>query len=158
LRESAQNKPGQLIVFSIDEQQYALHLSAVERVVPSAEITPLPKAPEIVLGVVNVQGRIIPVVNIRKRFRLAEREIDLRDQLILARTLRRPVALVADAVRGVIERPQQDVIATAKILPGLDYLEGVVKLDDGMILIHDLDKFLSLDEEKTLEDALNSHG
>ncbi len=58
------------IVFTLDEQRYALHLSAVERVICVVEITPLPKAPEIVLGIINVGGQIIPVIDMRKRFRL----------------------------------------------------------------------------------------
>ncbi|MBF8302857.1 MAG: cheW40H-4 [Candidatus Dadabacteria bacterium] len=62
------DKLNQLVVLTLDEQRYALHLSAVERIVRVVEVTPLPKAPEIVLGVVNVQGQIIPVINIRKRF------------------------------------------------------------------------------------------
>jgi purine-binding chemotaxis protein CheW len=62
------DKLNQLVVLTLDEQRYALHLSAVERIVRMVEITPLPKAPQIVLGVVNVQGRIVPIVNIRKRF------------------------------------------------------------------------------------------
>jgi len=74
----------QLIVFTLDAQRYALHLSAVERAIRMVEITPLPKAPEIVIGVVNIHGAVIPVLNIRKRFRLPEREPDLGDQLIVA--------------------------------------------------------------------------
>ncbi len=60
----------QYVVFTLDEQRYVLHLSAVKRIIRVVEITPLPKAPDIVLDVVNVEGQIIPVVNIRKRFRL----------------------------------------------------------------------------------------
>jgi hypothetical protein len=81
----------------------------VEKVVRAAEITPLPKAPEIVLGVVNWQGRIIPVVNMRARFGLAAREIDLADRLIFARTGKRAVALIADFVDGVIFRSREDI-------------------------------------------------
>jgi purine-binding chemotaxis protein CheW len=143
-----------LVVFGLDEQRYALHLAAVERVVLVAETTPLPGAPEIVLGVINVQGRIIPVVDIRRRFRLPEREIRLSDHLIIASTSWRAVALVVDAVAGVIERPAGDLIAADRILPNLDYLKGVAKLDDGLILIHDLDAFLSPVEERKLEQAL----
>lgn len=149
------NKSNQWVVFTLDEQRYALYLSAVERIVCVVEVTPLPKVPEIVLGVVNVQGRIIPVVNIRKRFRLSERDMNLSDQLIIAHTSRRAVALLVDAVGGVVECSEQEVVGTAKILPGLDYVEGVVKLKDGMILIHDLDKFLSLEEEEVLDDAMS---
>lgn len=143
-----------LIIFTLDERRYALYLPAVERVVRVVEITSLPKAPEIVLGVVNVQGRITPVVNIRKRFRLPEREMNLSDQLIIAHTSKRTVALVADAVSEVIECSEGEVSATEEILPGMDYVEGVLKLEDGMILIHDLDKFLSFDEEKALDKAM----
>ena len=148
------NELNQHVVFTLDEQRYALHLPAVERIVRVVEVTPLPKAPEIVLGVVNVQGQITPVINIRKRFRLPEREMNLSDQLIIAHTSRRTVALVADAVSGVIERSEQEVIAAEKVLPGIEYVEGVVKLEDGMILIHDLNKFLSLEEEQALDNAM----
>ncbi len=64
------------LIFSLEQQQYALHLSAVESVVWAVEITRLPKAPEIVMGLVNVRGRIFPVVNTRRRFNLSEREIE----------------------------------------------------------------------------------
>ena len=81
-----------IVVLTLDEQRYALRLSAVERIVRAVEVTALPQAPEGVLGVVNVEGRVIPVVNIRQRFNLPEQEINLDDQLIIARTSRRDVA------------------------------------------------------------------
>jgi purine-binding chemotaxis protein CheW len=144
----------QLVGFNLDEQRYALHLTAVERVVRMVEITPLPKAPQIVLGVINVQGLIIPVVDIRRRFRIPARDIRLSDHLLIARTARRTVALALDAVTGIVERSAQAVITAEEILPGLEYVEGVMKLDDGLILIHDLDTLLSLEEEQTLDAAL----
>jgi len=142
------------VVFTLDEGRYALYLSSVERILRAVEITPLPKPPEIVLGVVNVQGRIIPVVNIRRRFRLPEREMDLSDQLIIARTSKRAVALVADAVSDVIEISKEEVVAAEKVVPGMEYVEGVAKLEDGMVLVHDFDRFLSLEEEKALDGAM----
>jgi purine-binding chemotaxis protein CheW len=145
-----------LVVFTLDEQRYALRLEAVERIVRLVEVTPLPKAPEIVLGVVNVQGRVLPVVNIRRRFRLPDREADLRDQLILAWTSRRSVVLVVDAVGGVVERTGEELIPAGSIVPGTEYVDGVVKLPDGLVLIHDLDKFLSLEEETKLGKALGA--
>ena len=118
------------------------------------DVTSLPRAPEIVLGVVNVQGRVIPVLNLRRRFRLPERGFALADQLIIARTARRPVALAADAVAGVLEYSAQQAVEAHDIVPGIEYVEGVVKLADGLVLIHDLDKFLSLEEETALERAI----
>ena len=146
----------QLIVFTLNEQRYALYLSVVERIVRIVRVTPLPKAPEIVFGVINVEGRIIPVMDTRKRFRLPERRLDLNDRLIIARTSGRVVALIVDGVTGVLPLVENDVVGVEKILPGLEYVEGVLKLEDGLVLIHDLDKFLSLDEETTLEGALRS--
>ena len=145
----------QLLVFTLDQQRYALRLSAVDRVVRMIEITSLPKAPDIVLGIINVGGRIVPVVNTRKRFRLQERETGLSDQLIIASTVTRSVALLVDATTGVIERPGNWLIRAEKIVPGLEYVEGVIKLEDGMVLVHDLGRFLSLDEEKALYEAMS---
>ena len=145
----------QLVVFALEDQRYALHLSTVERIVRAVEMTPLPKAPEIVIGVINVQGRIIPVFNIRRRFHLPEREIELSDQLIIANTARRTVALVVDTVDGVIGRLSEEVTPADQVLPRIEYVEGIVKLENGLVLIHDLDKFLSIDEGTKLDEALN---
>lgn len=144
------------MVFKLDAQGYALYLSVVEKVVRAAEITPLPKAPEIVLGVVNWQGRVVPVVNMRARFGLTAREIDLADRFIFARTRKRVVALIADSVDGVVSRSREDITSPECIVPGIEYIDGVAKIEDGLLLIHDLDKFLSLEEEKALYRALKS--
>jgi len=144
----------QLLAFGMAQQRYALPLAAVERVVRAVEITPLPKAPPMVLGIVNIGGHIVPVFNVRSRFRLPERDMDLRDQLILGQTEHRMVALVVDEVSAVMERAESEVITAQEILPGLEYVQGVAKLEDGMILIHDLDKFLSSEEEVILDRAL----
>jgi len=146
----------QLVVFNLADQRYALHLSAVERVVLIAELTALPNAPEIVLGIINVRGCIVPVVDTRKRFGLPAREINLSDHLIIAHTSRRVVALLADVVGGVVQHSRAAITAAEQILCNVEYVEGVVKLDDGLALIHDLDTFLSALEERTLEQALLS--
>lgn len=144
----------QHVVFSLDGQLFALRLAAVERIIRAVEVTPLPRAPEIVLGVINLQGRILPVFNVRGRFRLSEREIELSDHLIIARARARKVALVVDEVRGVHEGLDEETVAAAEILPGLEQVAGVAKLDGDIILLHDLDKFLSLEEERELESGL----
>jgi purine-binding chemotaxis protein CheW len=141
-------------VFALDAQRYALRLAAVECAVRAVEITPLPKAPGIVLGMINAQGRIIPVVNVRKRFGRPERGIELSDQFIIARTARRTVALAVDTVNEVLDGADAEMVVAGKILPGLESIEGVLKLPDGMILVHDLDRFLSLDEEQAIAEAL----
>ena len=147
----------QYLVFILDGQRYALHLAAVDRVVRMVRITPISTAPEILLGVVNRGGVVIPVMDVRRRFNLPEREISLSDRLIFARTTRtkrRFVALVADTVTGVIECLEHSLISAERILPELAHIEGVIKLADGLILIHNLDKFLSIEEEAAVDMAL----
>lgn len=148
----------QFVVFALDDLFYAIRLSAVSRVVRAVEITPLPKAPPIVIGVINLGGRIIPVVNLRRRFHLPERELELTDLFIVARTSRRYtpkdggllLALAVDAVVGVRDLSEPEAIAAETILPGLEHLEGVAKTELGLVLIHDLGTFLSLEEERAL--------
>ncbi len=143
-----------LLVFTLDEPRYALPLAAVERIVRAVEVTPLPKAPEIILGVINAQGRVIPVVDMRRLFRLPVREIFPNDRFIIARTARRLVALVADDVAGIRELASRELVSAKKVLPFASFLQGVARLEDGLVLISDLDAFLSLDEERLLDAAL----
>ncbi len=146
----------ELVTIRLDDNRYALPLASVERVVRAVEVTPLPKAPAIVLGVVDVQGQVVPVINIRRRFGLPERAPGLTDQFVIAHTARRSLALVADAVTDVITCRVPDLAGADGILPGVEYVEGVAKLEDGLTLIHDLDKFLSLEEETSLDRALET--
>lgn len=144
-----------LVPFFLDDRRYALPLDVVERIIPAVELTPLPKAPEIVLGLINIRGRIVPVFNIRRRFRLPDRETELTDHFIIAHTSKRTVALPADSASGVIQVFEGEKTEVTDILPALDYVKGVVKLEDGLLLIHDLESFLSLEEETALDEALS---
>lgn len=143
-----------LVVFRLDAQRYALPLAAVERIVRAVEVTPLPNAPSIVLGVIDVEGHVLPVLNIRQRFLLPERNPGPDDQFLITQTGRRMVALVVDETEGVIERPESAVVDAAQIVPGLEQFQGVFRLDDGLVLIYDLEKFLSLDEARVLDQAM----
>lgn len=145
----------QLVPFILDDRRYALHLEAVQRVIPAVALTPLPKAPEIVLGLINIGGRIIPVLNIRRRFRLIERDTEISDHFIIAATTRRTVALPVDSSGGVIQISDEEITGPEDILPGIGYVEGVVKLKNGLLLINDLEEFLSLEEESRLDEAIN---
>ena len=151
MRESAQ-----IVVFELAGQKYALDLSAVRLVVRAVAITPLPQAPDSVVGIINFQGQVVPVFNLRRRFRLPEREPQLTDHIILARTARQWVALVVDAVDGVAEGVVGATVPMEAVVPGTEYVAGVVKQPDGLVLIHDLNSFLSLDEDQTLAVALDS--
>ncbi len=161
-----------LLVFTLSPQLCALPLSVVERIVRAVEIHPLPKAPEVVLGLINVQGRAVPVLNVRKLFRLPYIEMALSDQIIIAHTSGRTVGLLVDNTEGVHEYREEDVITSEELFPGIEYLEGVVKLRGGaplqtmaekpqvfwgaggIVYIYDLDRFLSLEEKAVIDRLL----
>ena len=143
-----------LLEFTLDSHKYAVHLDAVERVVPMVEVTPLPHAPGAVMGVVNLQGRIVPVLDLRKRFGLEPAEPSLMSQLVVARTARWTVLLPVDSVVGMAQRSFREITQPQSIAPGIEYIDGVAATSDGMVLIHDLDRFLSLEEEQRLSESL----
>lgn len=145
----------QLVVFRLDALRYALPLTVVERVVRAVEVTPLPKAPAIVLGAINVHGRVLPVLNVRRRFLLPDRAIGPADWFLLAHTARQTMVLVVDESEGVVERPQAEIVPSLQIVPGLEPFPGVLRLDDGLVLIHDLERFLALDEARALDEAMD---
>ena len=149
-----QKNESKIVVFSLDEPRCALLLSAVQRVIRAVEITPLPKTPEIVLGVINLQGLIIPVVDVRKRFHLPAREMRLDDQFIIAHASRWLVALAVDSVIGIRELANREMVNAGQSLPFAEYLKGVAKIEGDIVLIYDLSKFLSLDEERLLDAAV----
>jgi len=146
----------QIVVFTLDELLYALPLPAVVKVLHAIEIRHLPEAPEIISGIINVKGQIIPVADIRKRFGLVAREIDPDDRLIIADTGKRHVAILVDTVTGIRDLAPGQQKQTRETLPFAEHLKGVAKIDDELILIYDLDRFLSLDEEMKLEEALKT--
>ncbi|HUA26842.1 MAG TPA: chemotaxis protein CheW [Steroidobacteraceae bacterium] len=149
------------VVFSLDAGRYALPLAAVDRIVRAVEVTHLPTAPPIVRGAIDVQGRVLPVFDLRRRFGLPERDIDPADQFVIARSANRTVVLVVDTAQGVVQSPLSDTTSAASIASGLEHIRGVIRLPDGLVLIQDLDLFLSAAESRALDEALErgaAHG
>jgi purine-binding chemotaxis protein CheW len=144
----------QWVLFCLDGGRYALPLAAVDRIVRAVHVTHMPRAPGIVLGAIDVQGRVLPVFNIRRRFGLPERTIDPADHFLIAHTVKRTVVLVIDAPQGVFEHAATAVTPAANIAGDLEHIRGVIQLDDGLVLIHDLEHFLSPDEARVLDEVM----
>jgi len=120
-------------------------------VIPAVEILPVPDKAEYLLGVINLQGRVIPVMNLRKKLGVGEKELALDDKIIILRMMKWTIAIVVDAVEGVIERTEQEVTPSRDITPLFESTEGVVKLDGEMALIFDIDRSLSPEEKSRFE-------
>src|SRR5690606_28007722 len=135
-------------------QRIGIALQAVTGVVRMVAITSLPAAPRVVMGVINVHGNVVPVVNPRVRLQLDLRPPDVSDQILLVNTARRQVAVWVASVLGVVEVDAQDFVDGESIFPDLGQVEGVVKTKDGVIVIQDILRFLSVQEEVDLTAAL----
>jgi len=146
----------QLLIFVVEGRPFGLLLPQVERVIRAMAWTPLPQSPEMVLGAIDLGGEIIPLFDFRARFGLPERDVSENDQFVIARTSRRAVALAVEEVKGLEERDRVDIVEAERVLPHLDQIEGAIQLDQGLTLIHNLNRFLSLDEERELDKALSA--
>ena len=143
-----------ILIFELDKHRYGLPLSDVQEVLHAVTIAPLPKAPTIVEGVINVRGTVIPVLNIRKRFGLPEKAVEPSAHFILARAGERNVVLPVDHAKDLSQVAPGDVEESTRVVPQGKYITGVAKLPDGLVLIHDLRTFLSEAEAVALSKVM----
>lgn len=141
-------------MFGLDKSRYALPLTVVSRIVRAAQVTPLPLAPSTVLGALDLGGRLLPVLNLRRRLGMTERDLDPNDHFVIARAAQRTVALVVDCAHGVLELPAHAAVDARDLMSDPGLIRGLLSLEDGLVLIHDLELFLSLEETHTLDEAM----
>lgn len=144
-----------VVIFTLDDLSYAIPLVNVIRIIHAIEVSPLPKTPAIIEGIINVGGRIIPVVNMRKRFGLVSKEMSIDDNLIIVKTEKRELALWVDMVTRIQEIMPGKYAFTKTLLPYAEYIKGVAKTEEGIILIYDLEQCFKLTEEMELDQALS---
>ncbi|MCP4155804.1 MAG: chemotaxis protein CheW [bacterium] len=142
------------LVFNLGKLQFALPLTPVERVIRAVGVTLLPKAPVVVAGIINYKGHVLPVIDIRPRFKLEKKDVRLNDQFVIFRTAKRSIAIITDTVTGDIEIPAENVVTPSQLVDDMAFLQGVIKRDDGVMLIPDLDKILTRDEEIVLSNTI----
>ncbi|MFA6403508.1 MAG: chemotaxis protein CheW [Salinivirgaceae bacterium] len=154
MSEQNQALSNQILVFTLDDFSYGIPIFSVVKVFHAVEIRPLPKAPLVITGVINVKGQIIPVVNIRKILGLKKSKIELYNRLILVTTGKRIVALLVDTVNGLVKLDMNQQADSKQPMPYAELMNGVIKVDQGLIFIYNIDKFLCTDDEYKLEQAL----
>jgi purine-binding chemotaxis protein CheW len=145
-----------LVVFEIDGRRYGLPAADVREIVRAVSVSPLPGAPPVVEGLINVRGALVPVLDLRARFAMAAKDPSHTDHLLLASAGTRLVAIRADRALDLAQVDPADVENATAIVPDAQYLRGVAKLTDGLVLIHDLRTFLKDTEALSLDDALSA--
>lgn len=142
-----------VLTFELGPQRYAVPAPQVIEIVRAATITPLPKAPAIVEGAIDYRGAVVPVLDIRSRFRQPAKPLSISDQFIVARAGGRQIAIRVDRAAQFVTLAASD-LRSLQHLGQPDYVAGVATLPDGMIFIHDLETFLSAAEGVALDRSL----
>ena len=140
-----------LVLFRLDDQRYALFLTAVERVIRAVAVTPVPETPAFVLGLVNLTGQLLPVFSLRRCLGLPDRPIRPADQFVILRTSRLTLAIMVDEVQGLSVVNAAQTVAVEDALPGGECrVHGLAKIDGDIILIYDLETLISQEDQERI--------
>jgi purine-binding chemotaxis protein CheW len=142
------------LLFELCGQRFAVLLDEVEELTRACALQPLPKAPRPVLGVLNLRGQVVPVLDLRQRFELPETPLDPADYFVFARLGGRRLALRVDRVLGIEWLDSTPVRAASHLPVRIAHLAGVAAVADGVVLIYDLATFLTRAEAEALDGAL----
>ena len=135
-----------LVTFQLGREEYGVEIASVQEIIRATDITPVPGAPSHVRGVINLRGKIIPVVDIRRRFNLAVIESSDAQRIIVVELGQKRIGMLVDSVSQVIKVPSGVVEEMPEEAVSVDenYIKGVGKFDSRLIIILDLNRSLLL--------------
>jgi purine-binding chemotaxis protein CheW len=138
----------QLVTFSIADEEFGVDILKVQEIIRTMEISKVPRSPDFVEGVINLRGKVIPIIDLRRRFGLAHKQHDKNTRIIVIEMTEVIVGFVVDAVSEVLRIPASTVEPPPPVVAGMDseYISGVGKLENSLLILLDLDKLLSSDD------------
>jgi purine-binding chemotaxis protein CheW len=145
---------GAYLLFDLSGQRYGLPVGLVREVTPVVLGVSLPEPPPMVESAIDYHGQIIAVLDVRRRFGLPAKPVDLRDHLIVCEAVGRTVALRVDQVLELADIPAEAIAQASDAIPGVGQVAGIARTPDGLVLIHDLSTFLSEAEHRLVAEAL----
>jgi purine-binding chemotaxis protein CheW len=143
----------QVVVFDVFNESYAVNIARVHEIIRLQQITIIPGAPACVEGVINLRGKVIPVLDLRKRFNLRATDHTRASRIVVVEISGQTLGLIVDGVSEVLRVPPDRIEPPSPLVAGIDsrYLRGIAKLDDRLIVLLDLDQVLSPVEQQQLE-------
>ena len=145
------------VIFTIDDQSFAVTISVVERVIRAVQPTHPLDAPDLIIGLINIGGDMIPLVDIRRQFGLAERPIRQSDRFIITEAAGYRTAFAADTVVGVHQLQPEPTIDPELVYPEMRrYMSGIATLENRTVLIYGIDHLISRTTMKQARQALET--
>jgi len=161
--ETSGNKDGgneqlQLVTFVVENEEFAVNILAVQEINRMMQITQVPQSPDCVEGIINLRGRIIPVVDLRKRFNMATKEHGNESRIVVVEVTGHVLGFIVDAVREVLRIDSSIVDPAPTITTSVDsdYIEGVGKLDDRLLILLDLSRLFDAEQLKGFSEMANA--
>ncbi|MDB4949251.1 MAG: putative chemotaxis protein CheW [Gemmatimonadetes bacterium] len=145
----------QLVTFRVGGEEFGLDVFAVHEILRHTEVTAVPKAPPFVEGVLDVRGALVPVVDLRKRFEVADTSLGDETRIVLVEFQGERLGLIVDSVTEVLRVPETAILPAPKYVKGLaaEFIRGIVRLEGRLIVLVDMDRILSSDERIALLEA-----
>jgi purine-binding chemotaxis protein CheW len=145
----------QVVGFRIGNETYGVRIAAVREIVRVPEITAVPSAPDLIEGVINLRGKIIPVMDLRKRFGRTEIQPDKKNRILVVELDNKLIGLIVNAASEVLKIPPSEIEAPGSVFAEGEsgYVTGVAKLKGRLVILLDISKLLHRPEFKRLEEV-----
>lgn len=147
----------QLVGFKIGNEEFGINILAVQEIIKIIDITTVPNASDYIAGVINLRGRIIPIVHLRKRLHLPVIEPDKNTRIIVVEINDKTIGFIVDEVLEVLRISTDITEKPPELVAGInsDYITSVAKLEDRLLILLDLEKTLANDQLKELDNVSN---
>ena len=148
----------QVVGFRIGDETFGVRIGSVREIVRVPEITAVPNAPDTIEGVINLRGKIIPVMDLRKRFGQADVQHDKKNRILVVELDGKLVGLIVNSASEVLKIPPSEIEAPGSVFADGEsgYVTGVGKLSGRLIILLDISKLLHRPELKRLEEAADT--
>jgi purine-binding chemotaxis protein CheW len=143
----------QVVSFRLGSEEYGVDISQVQEIIRMVEITHVPRAPKFMEGVINLRGQLIPIIDLRTRFGMPRIDATKSTRIIVTEIGSKRVGIVVDSVSEVLNIPLENVEDAPEMIAGVgtEYIQGVGKMDERLIIMLDLTMVISADEKQALE-------
>ncbi|MFN2449705.1 MAG: chemotaxis protein CheW [Candidatus Baltobacteraceae bacterium] len=145
----------QVVSFALGSEEYGVDISQVQEIIRMVEITHVPRAPHFMEGVINLRGQLIPIIDLRTRFGMPRTGKTKSTRIVVTEIGSKRVGIVVDGVSEVLNIPLEQVEKAPDMIAGVgtEYIQGVGKVADRLIILLDLTMVMSGDEKAALETA-----